>query len=215
MPVPAQRAIHQRTLLRDDVYLTMRDAIVRGELRPGEQLRDAELSEWLGVSRTPIREALLRLARAGLVIATPGRITAVSPEDPQRVFWAQQVVGELHALATRLAVGRMLEADFELMDEANARLARAVSDGDAVAAISADEAFHEVPVRVAGNPIIAEQLESVAPMLHRAEYLHFGATPGSISPERHRRILHAMRAGDADGAAELARSNWEALTEQS
>lgn len=211
MPVPAQREVHARTLLRDDVYATLRDAIIRGDLLPGEQLRDAELSAWLGVSRTPIREAMLRLSRAGLVIATPGRLTAVAPEDPQRVRWAQQIVGELHALATRLAVREMSESDYAEMEAANVRLGQALAAGDAEAAIRADDAFHAVPVRVAGNPLIAEQLEGVAPMLHRAEYLHFGATPGRISPGRHAQIVAAMRAGDTAAAAELARSNWEGL----
>jgi Bacterial regulatory proteins, gntR family len=61
VPVPPARDLHRRGLLRDDVYISLRDAIVRGTLAPGERLRDAELATWLGVSRTPIREALLRL----------------------------------------------------------------------------------------------------------------------------------------------------------
>ncbi len=68
-----------RALLRDDVHARLRDAIVDGTLAPGEQLRDVELAERLGVSRTPVREALLELARAGLVTATPGRSTVVAP----------------------------------------------------------------------------------------------------------------------------------------
>ena len=91
MPVPAARGVHRRTLLRDDVYFTLRDAIVSGRLAPGEKLRDAELSEWLGVSRTPIREALLRLERSGLVIAEPGRLTMVSPVTDEAVAHAQQL----------------------------------------------------------------------------------------------------------------------------
>lgn len=213
MPVPSQREVHARTLLRDDVYVTLRDAIVRGELVPGEQLRDSELSAWLGVSRTPIREALLRLGRAGLVVATPGRLTAVAPEDPQRVLWAQQIVSELHALATRVAVGAMQEEDYVEMIAANSRLELAISAGDAGEAIRADDAFHAVPVRVAGNPLILEQLEGVAPMLHRAEYMHFGARPGVLSPERHTQIVAAMRVGEVDEAVALVRQNWESLGE--
>ena len=82
MPVPAKTQIHQRTLLRNEVYGSIRDAIVTGTLAPGERLKDSELEEWLGVSRTPIREALLRLQRAGLVDAVPGRATIVAPFDP-------------------------------------------------------------------------------------------------------------------------------------
>ena len=211
MPVPAQKSVHRRSLLRDDVYASLRDAIVRGELEPGEQLRDSELSEWLGVSRTPIREALLRLGRAGLVIATPGRITAVAPEDPQRIAWAQQIAAEIHALATRMAVARMTNDDFDEMKRANERLRRAVEQADAEAAIQADDEFHAVPVRVSGNPLIGEQLEGVMLMLRRAEYLHFGASSGSLSHELHELILHAMRLGNEAEAAELVRSNWGSL----
>ena len=74
-----------RSLLRDDVYRRLRDAIVDGTFAPGEQLRDGELAAWLGVSRTPVREALLRLAEAGLVVAQPGRSTTVSPLDVRAV----------------------------------------------------------------------------------------------------------------------------------
>ena len=62
MPIPAGVAALSRSLLRDDVYVRLRDAIVDGTFTPGEQLRDGDLAQWLGVSRTPVREALLRLA---------------------------------------------------------------------------------------------------------------------------------------------------------
>jgi DNA-binding GntR family transcriptional regulator len=103
MPVPAGHAPAARTLLRDNVYTAIRDAIVRGQLLPGERLRDGELGEWLGVSRTPVREALLRLAEAGLVQAQPGKVTLVAPEDPVALAHARTIAAELHALAARLA----------------------------------------------------------------------------------------------------------------
>ena len=67
MPIPTE-VRPPRPLLRDDVLERMRDAIVDGTLTPGEQVRDADLATWLGVSRTPVREALLELGRAGLVL---------------------------------------------------------------------------------------------------------------------------------------------------
>ena len=211
MPVPAQREVHRRTLLRDDVYVSLRDAIVRGELAPGEQLRDSELSAWLGVSRTPIREALLRLGRAGLVNATPGRITVVAPEDPQRVEWARQVASELHTLAVRMSAGRLDDEDLASMADANERLRAALEAGDAEAALSADDDFHAVLVRASGNPLIAEHLESVMMLLRRAEYLHFGRMTGSSSPRQHEAMLAALRDGDAEGAALLSQRNWGSL----
>ena len=85
MPIPAGVPL-PRSLLRDDVYVRLRDAIVDGRFTPGEQLRDGDLAQWLGVSRTPVREALLRLAQAGLVVAAPGRSTTVSTLDARAAF---------------------------------------------------------------------------------------------------------------------------------
>ena len=73
MPVPANKAALERDLLRDRAYTTIRDAIVDGTLQPGERLRDQELTEWLGLSRTPVREALSRLEQDGLVETEPAR----------------------------------------------------------------------------------------------------------------------------------------------
>ncbi len=84
MPIPQDAPALRRSLLRDDVFTRLRDAIVDGTLAPGEQLRDLELAAWLGVSRTPVREALLRLGEAGLVVARPGRSTVVTPLDLRR-----------------------------------------------------------------------------------------------------------------------------------
>ena len=78
MPIPSDSPAVDRSLLRDDVFRRLRDAIVDGTFQPGEQLKDGELAEWLGVSRTPVREALLRLGTSGLVVALPGRSTTVS-----------------------------------------------------------------------------------------------------------------------------------------
>lgn len=211
MPVPAARGLHRRALLRDDVYASLRDAIVRGEFAPGEKLRDAELGEWLGVSRTPIREALLRLAGAGLVIAQPGKVTMVSPVTSESVAHAQQIAAELHALAIRIAVPLMGPRHLEAMAAANADLARAVSTGDVEAAVEADDAFHAVAVELSGNPLIAEHLEPVIAMLRRAEYLRFGQSRTSDSAADHAAIIEACAAGDAELAAALTRSNWSTL----
>ena len=73
-----------RSLLRDQAYEALRDAIEEGVLEPGERLNEADLVGWLGISRTPIREALTRLERGGLIETTPGRLTRVSPLTRRR-----------------------------------------------------------------------------------------------------------------------------------
>lgn len=207
MPVPATQGLPRRALLRDDVYQAIRDAIVRGELQPGEQLRDAELSAWLGVSRTPIREALLRLSRAGLVTADPGRATRVTAEDPAAIADAQAVAAALQALAMSLAAPRLGPGEIRRMETANEELTAALTAGDAEAAIAADDAFHAVAIEQAANPTLAEHLESVTLMLRRAEFLHFDAM-NDASVQQHVRIIAALRGGDAEAAVELTRMNW-------
>ncbi|MDF2555884.1 MAG: GntR family transcriptional regulator, partial [Microbacterium sp.] len=146
MPIPSHASGVDRTLLRDDVYRRLRDAIVDGTFLPGEQLKDADLAEWLGVSRTPVREALLRLAASGLVIAKPGRSTTVSTIDPKAISDARDVVAAMHVLAVRGMGESVTEADLGRMREANRRFAEALDAGDIAAAMDADEDFHRVPV---------------------------------------------------------------------
>jgi DNA-binding GntR family transcriptional regulator len=133
------------------VYGRLRSAIVDGTFAPGEQLRDVELATWLGVSRTPVREALLRLAEAGLVVAQPGRSTTVSSVDVRAVRDARDVVAAMHEVAVREAVESLTEEDLEAMREANERFREAVDQGDLEAALSADDDLHGVPVAVAAN----------------------------------------------------------------
>src|SRR5262245_4140301 len=126
MPIPQTDAPPRRALLRDDVYTRLRDAIVDGTLTPGEQLRDQEVAAWLGVSRTPVREALLRLGQAGLVYAAPGRSTTVATLDARAIRDAQAVVASMHQLAVELAVPQLGASDIASMREANGRFAAAL-----------------------------------------------------------------------------------------
>lgn len=211
MPIPTDSPAPQRSLLRDDVYRSIRDAIVRGQLAPGEQLRDQELGAWLQVSRTPVREALQRLAQAGLVVAEPGRMTRVAPEDPELILAARQIAAELHGLAIDLAFPTLDEVALTEMEQANGRLSAALAAGDAEAAIAADDDFHEVALTRSGNPLIPDHLEVVTATLRRAEFLHFESVKGSASPEQHTEIIAAVRAGEHAHAVALTKANWSTI----
>src|SRR6478752_1381369 len=95
MPVPVTGAASPRRLIRDEVFLRLLDAIVDGDLLPGEQLYDAEIERWVGVSRTPVREALNQLAAMGLVEILPQRRTRVTPIDPERLRALLSTIGTL------------------------------------------------------------------------------------------------------------------------
>ncbi|PJJ73623.1 DNA-binding GntR family transcriptional regulator [Diaminobutyricimonas aerilata] len=199
-----------RTLLRDDVYRRLRDAIVDCTFAPGEQLKDMELAEWLGVSRTPVREALLRLAGSGLVVAQPGRSTTVSAIDEKALRDARDVVAAMHHLAVFQTAGTLDEAQLDRMREANRRFADAVEAGDVAAALEADERLHSVPVAALGNRAVDTVLDQFGPVVRRAERLRFGHD-GRASIELHDRLIALCAAGDKDGAAAVAFDTWHSL----
>lgn len=210
VPIPSE-TLPPRPLLRDGVYARLRDAIVDGTLAPDEQLRDTDLATWLGVSRTPVREALLELGRVGLVHAVPGRSTVVAPVEAQAIADAQAVVAAMHALAVREAVPRLTGADLERMRSANAAFADAQRQGDADAALRADAEFHRVAIEASGNRALAAVIAQYEPVLHRAERLRFASVEGAASVERHAHLIDLCATGDADAAADLAERTWRTL----
>lgn len=211
MPVPHSPAL-DRSLLRDEVFERLRDAIVDGTLAPGEQLRDTELTGWLGVSRTPVREALQRLAAAGLVTTSPGRSTTVTSLDARAARDAHAVVAAMHDLAVRTAVPLLTARDLQQMEQANRDFGAALTAGDVEAAVRADDAFHAVPVAVAGNAAITSVLEQFTPVVRRLERLRFATVAGRGSLALHQRLLDHCAGGDVDGAVEASRSTWQTLS---
>lgn len=211
MPIPSAPRSSSRELLRDNVYATLRDAIVDGTLAPGERLRDSDIEGWLGVSRTPIREALQRLERAGLVISLPGRSTTVAPVDPATTDSARQVAAAMHELAGRLAATRLTDDDIAELERANAEFTAAITAGDTDAALAGDDRFHQIVVAGSGNALVAEVLELATPLLRRVERLRFGSFAARDSVTQHEAIIGALRARDGEAAARASRDNWLAL----
>ncbi|HKE63200.1 MAG TPA: GntR family transcriptional regulator [Micromonosporaceae bacterium] len=212
MPIPpGAAAVLSRSLLRDDVYVRLRDAIVDGTFAPGEQLRDGELAQWLGVSRTPVREALLRLGQAGLVVVAPGRSTVVSTLDARAAHDAQAVVAAMHELAVATAVPLLTRADLAQMREANARFDAAIATGDVDAALAADDEFHGIPVRAAGNAAVVAVLEQFTPLVRRLERIRFASLAGRGSVARHTRMVDLCEQGDVAAAAAVSRETWQTL----
>lgn len=211
MPVPQKHGLLDTSLLRDAAYRAIRDAIVDGTLAPGERLNDPDLMGWLGVSRTPIREALARLEQSGLVQTKPGRYTIVSPLDVRETRAVQSVAAAMHELAVREAVPVLTGAELEAMRGANKRFAAALRRKDVEAALAADDEFHGVALSACGNLAIGAVLETVTPLLRRMERLRFGSLTGRGSVAQHADIIRLCAAGEADAAALATRQNWLTL----
>lgn len=199
--------------LREQVYRALRDALVSGELPPGQRLRDQDLAARLGVSRTPVREALQRLEDEGLVETLPRALTRAAPIDALAAREAFPVVAALHALAARHGVPRLTAGEIAVMREANEALAHAIAALDPATvqrAIAADDAFHAVLLRAAGNGEITRTLERLTPKVRRLEYAQFGSLAGRKSVQQHAAILAACERGDTS-AAMLVEENWLTL----
>jgi DNA-binding GntR family transcriptional regulator len=210
MPLPEGEPI-ERTLLSERAYTVLRSAIIDGTLAPGERLRDVELVTSLGLSRTPIREALARLEEDGLVESAPNRYTRVAPLDRRDARDAYPIVAALHALAAELGVPRLSQAGIRAMEVENDRFARAIAAVDVDEALAADDAFHAVLLNASGNPAIASVLERLMPRLHRLERAQFGSLLGRRSVSQHEAIIAAGRRGDAEATAAAVRDNWLSL----
>lgn len=211
MPLPQGHQVIGRTLLRDQAFEALCSAIVDGTLAPGERLNDHDIADWLGVSRTPVREALARLEANGLVTATPGRSTTVAPIDPDAVNEAAHVAAALHSHAMLVAVPRFVRNDIAAMKDENARFAAALHSGDPRAAFDADEKFHDIALRACGNTTLSGMLAQVAPTLQRVEIARFGSLLGEESIGQHAGAISAAEAGDAKAAAHAVRNNWLTL----
>jgi DNA-binding GntR family transcriptional regulator len=211
MPVPDRHALISKSLLREDAFQALRDAIVDGTFAPGEKLNDAELGQWLGISRTPVREALMRLEQMGLVLSRPGRSTLVAPLDVRATSDAQLVAASLHELAMRSCARELTSDEIGLMRAANDRFKRALKARDVEQALAADDDFHDVAVRASGNHTIRSMLEQVTPALRRVERLRFATLAGRASVSQHARIIELCERGEADQAGLAVRENWLTL----
>ncbi|MER5991164.1 GntR family transcriptional regulator [Streptomyces viridosporus] len=203
----------RRTLLRDRAHEAIRDAIVAGEIEPGAVVRDAELAERLGLSRAPVREAFSRLVDEGLLESKPQSHTRVTPLVAADVRDAAAVVGAMHELVTRVAVPRLREADLDAMRTANERFAAAVRAADVDGALRADDALHDVLVRVSGNRAAAATAARYTPLIRRLERRRFGEGGACRSAGLHERLIAACAAGDTDEAVRVTAEIWRGLEE--
>lgn len=200
-----------RTALRDQVYESLKKAIVTLELEPGERIMDKDLAAEFGVSRTPVREALKRLEDEGLVESLPGsqtRITQIHLEEAKNAF---TVVAALHSLAARLAVPSITEEDIHLMKNTNARLKKALENKDVVSAVEADDEFHGVLLSASGNQEIGLALERIMSKVRRLEFSKFSSLDAMKSIEEHQKIIAACQSKNPAEASSLVEENWLSL----
>lgn len=193
-----------KQLIRSDfvetVYRVVADAITDGSLRPGERITQEEIAEQLGVSRSPVLQALRMLKKDGLIEDAPGRGVQVAPLDPEWVGHLYEVRGALDALAARQAAATRHAIDPSLIEQG-----RQVANGDDLKAIiDADMAFHNAIYAASGNPLIAESANHYWAHLRRVMgAVHRVSVQRSTIWDEHQAIADAIAQGDAERAALL------------
>lgn len=200
----------RRPLLRETAYETLRDAVVRGDVAPGEPVRDSELAKRLGLSRAPVRDALARLGHEGLVETRPQSYTRVTSVVPQDVRQAGTVVRVLLQLATRGAAGALSRDGVAAMEHALRRFTEAADNGEVEAALHADDELHGVLLDTFGNHAATATVLRYTPLIRRLQLLR---PAGATRPGPRAELITACADGDGEAAAGHVAELWRDLEE--
>ena len=159
--------------LRDVVFNTLREAILRGDLKPGERLMEIQLASQLGVSRTPIREAIRMLEQEGLAVTMPRKGAEVAKMTLKGMEDVLEIRAALDELASQLACERMTEAQLVHLEERKDAFERSLKTGNVKAIAEADVNFHDVIYEATGNPKLVNMLNNLREQIYRyrIEYL--------------------------------------------
>lgn len=180
--------------LRDVVFNTLRQAILKGELTPGERLMEIQLAERLGVSRTPIREAIRKLELEGLVLMIPRKGAEVAKISEKSLRDVLEVRRSLEELAIELACQRMSEDEVLQLEEAQTAFSRAIESGDPMTIAETDEHYHDIIYFGTGNARLVQILNNLREQMYRyrLEYIK-DADKRQILKLEHENILRAVR----------------------
>ena len=195
-------------MISERAYVQLRDRIVTLRLAPGTVLREDELMTELGIGRTPLREAIKRLALENLVAVQPRSGTYVTSVDASDIVHIAEVRAELEAQAAELAARRLHGAVRVRAEALLEQVREREASADADALMQLDESIHRIAWEGSGNPYLVETLERYFALSLRVWYVVLDRVPGlGAAVLDHSRLLEAMLDGDADRARELMREH--------
>jgi DNA-binding GntR family transcriptional regulator len=194
--------------LADQVYAAIRDRIIAGELEAGHFAREQEISEAMGVSRTPVREALGRLATEGLLERLPHRGFRLPQESISRLLEVYPIVSALELLAGQLAFPKASAADLDELRGLNRRLAAAGGDGEVEGAIELNDRFHALIAEASGNQRLVALLDDLRTQLRPLENWYYTDPDHTRkSVEEHDALIDALATGELDRALSIFQRN--------
>lgn len=194
--------------LRDVVFQKIRKAILKGELLPGERLMEIGLANRLGVSRTPVREAIRKLELEGLVVMTPRKGAEVAGITEKNLRDVLEVRRALEELAIDLAIKRMTDETWTNLKEAQEDFKSAIKSGVAMDIAKTDETFHDIIFQSTGNDRLTMLLGNLREHMYRyrLEYIKDEEKRNTLIAE-HEQILDAIYRKKASEAKKLIRTH--------
>ena len=200
--------------LRDVVFENLRTAILEGNLKAGQRLMEVQLAEQLGVSRTPIREAIRKLELEGLVVMLPRKGAYVANMSFKDLIDVLEIRATLEGLAASLAARRRNDEDIVRLEKVAKEFEEGVRNADVDTLLKKDVEFHENIFLMANNKKLYHLITTLWEQVHRFRVMYVSNYDASLSlVDEHKRILEAIKNGDCEQAKQYATEHIE-LAEQ-
>ncbi len=200
------KQIERHQTLREKILETIREAILKGNLKPGEKVAEPELAERFGISRTPIREAFRQLESEGYLTVIPrkGAVVAALSERDVEEFYAIKSI--LEGYAAELATDKLTEKELEKLEAINERLRQLAADGDVKSFFRIHNEFHDTFIKAADNSKLFEMIQQLGMKFNRLRIASL-SVPGRMdfSVDEHDKLLEAFRQRDGRAAEELVK----------
>ena len=189
--------------LRDVVFNTLREAILKGDLKPGERLMELQLASKLGVSRTPIREAIRMLEQEGLAVTTPRKGAEVAKMTLKDMEDVLEIRDALDELAVRIACQKISDEQLKQLEDMKELFEKSTQTGNVKKIAEADVTFHDVIYEATGNPKLVTLLNNLREQVYRyrVEYIKFPKNYPTLIAE-HEAILESLKNRDVKNAVE-------------
>ena len=189
--------------LRDVVFNTLREAILKGDLKPGERLMELQLASKLGVSRTPIREAIRMLEQEGLAVTTPRKGAEVAKMTLKDMEDVLEIRDTLDELAVRIACQKITDEQLKQLEDVKELFEKNTQTNNVKNIAEADVSFHDVIYEATGNPKLVTLLNNLREQVYRyrVEYIKDPKNYPTLIAE-HEAILDSLKNRDVKNAVE-------------
>lgn len=197
------------------IYTSLRDWILYTKLKPGQRIRERELADEFGVSRTPMREVMQLLCHQGLLVIKPRYGVFVAPIEDDKVRQVYETRAPLETAVARLAAERASDEDVENLLRLSEKLARHIAAGEYEQVVITDSLFHDTLAKAAGNMILRQTREFLHNICLRYWFLTLDTyKPGPDEAEEHRRVALAVSRRQPDKAASIQSRHVERFIER-